>query len=154
MEITLHNRQRKLTLALPLLRRFAAIALRECLGHIYAPGRERAVLCELPEVEVSFVSDSTIARVHRQFMDIPGATDVITFDHGEILIGVGVAQANAEIYGHSLQEELALYIVHGLLHLNGYKDKEPKDAAVMQRLQDEVLADCLAKVAKEEANAE
>jgi len=143
MEITLHNRQRKIRIALPWLRRFAPAALGECLRH---PVHGNTPLPRLPEVEVTLVSDATIARVHRDFMDIPGATDVITFDHGEIVISAETAQANAVRYGRTLDEELALYVVHGLLHLNGYEDKQPADAAQMHRLQERILADCLEKV--------
>ena len=143
MEISLHNRQRKVRAALPWLRRFAPLALAECLLH---PAHGETPLPRLGEVEVTLVSDATIARVHRDFMEIPGATDVITFDHGEIVISTETAQANAAIYGRSLDEELALYIVHGLLHLNGYEDKEPTAAARMHRLQEQILADCLEKL--------
>jgi len=143
MEITLHNRQRKVRVAFDWLRRFAPVALEECLRH---PAHEGTPLPRLWEVEVTLVSDATIARVHRDFMDIPGATDVITFDHGEIIISTETAQVNAVQYGRSLDAELALYVVHGLLHLNGYEDKEPAAAARMHRLQERILAKCLEKV--------
>ena len=143
MEITLHNRQRKVRVALPWLRQFAPVALAECLRH---PAHGETPLPRLGEVEVTLVSDATIARVHRDFMDIPGATDVITFDHGEIVIGAETAQVNAAQYGRALDEEIALYIVHGLLHLNGYEDKEAAAAARMHRLQEQILADCLEKL--------
>jgi len=140
MDISLHNRQRKVCVPLPWLRHFAPVALAECLRH---PAHGAAPLPLLPEVEVTLVSDATIARVHRDFMEIPGATDVITFDHGEIVISTETAQANATEYGRPLDEELARYIVHGLLHLNGYEDKEPAAAARMHRVQERILADCL-----------
>ena len=140
MEISLHNRQRKVRFALPWLRRFAPVALAECLRH---PAHARTPLPGLPEVEVTFVSDAAIARVHREFMEIPGATDVITFAHGEIVISTETARENAALYGRTLEQELALYVVHGLLHLNGYEDKEPRDAARMHQLQERILADCL-----------
>ncbi|MCX6968168.1 MAG: rRNA maturation RNase YbeY [Verrucomicrobia bacterium] len=143
MEISVHNRQHKVVVALAWLRRFAPVAFAECLRH---PAHGEAPLPRLPEVEVTLVSDATIARVHRDFMGIPGATDVITFDHGEIVLSTETAQANAAQFGRPLDEELALYIVHGLLHLNGYEDKEPADAARMQQLQERILTECLKKV--------
>ena len=143
MEISVHNRQRKIPVALAWLRRFAPVALAECLPH---PARAGAPLARLGEVEVTLVSDATIARVHRDFMDIPGATDVITFDHGEIVISAETARANAAHYGRCLDEEIALYIVHGLLHLNGHEDKEPDAAARMHRLQERILAECLEQI--------
>lgn len=143
VEITLHNRQRKVKADLPWLRRIAPVALDECLRH---PAHDHAPLPHLPEVEVTLVSDATIARVHLDFMEIPGATDVITFDHGEIVMSTETALVNAAQYGRTLDEELALYLVHGLLHLNGYEDKEPAAAARMHRLQERILAHCLEAV--------
>jgi probable rRNA maturation factor len=143
MEITLYNRQRKVRFALPWLRRLAVEALSATLphrAHLAAP------LSTLPEVEVTFVSDAAIAKVHRDFMNIPGATDVITFDHGEVIISTETALSNAAHYGRSLDEELARYVVHGLLHLNGYEDKEPADFDRMQQLQEQILTHCLHEV--------
>ncbi len=117
------------------------MALEECLKH---PRHGNAPLPTLGEVEVTFVSDATIARVHRDFMEIPGATDVITFDHGEIVISTETARENANLYGRPLEEELARYIVHGLLHLNGFEDKTEAEAAEMHELQEKILAGCLA----------
>jgi len=54
-----------------------------------------SALTQIQEVEVSLVDDVTIADVHLRFMDIPGATDVITFDHGEIHISVETARQQA-----------------------------------------------------------
>ncbi len=143
MEISLHNRQRKLRFAIDWLRRLAADAAPRCLR---VPARPGAPLATLAEVEVTFVSDAAIARVHRDFMNIPGATDVITFDHGEIIISTETARDNAALYGRTLDQELALYIVHGLLHLNGYEDKEPADFERMRQTQERVLAECLEAV--------
>jgi len=82
--------------------------------------------------------------VHRDFMNIPGPTDVITFAHGEIIISPETAQENAALYGRSLDEELARYLVHGLLHLSGYEDQTPEEAARMHALQERLLAECIA----------
>ena len=148
-EITLYNRQRKVSFLLKELRRFAPMALEKALAHP-ALANSAAPLPELEEVEVTFVSDARIDQVHRQFMAIPGATDVITFAHGEIVISAETAQANAKLYGRTLEEELALYIVHGLLHLNGWEDNTPKDAAGMHRVQEKILAECLQRLRTEE----
>lgn len=140
-EISLYNRQRKVRIDLPWLKRLAPAFVEAVLPHVV---REDAPLPFLSEVEVTFVSDATIARVHRDFMNIPGATDVITFAHGEIIISPETARENAALYGRSLDEELARYLVHGLLHLSGYEDQTPEDAALMHSLQEEILAGCIA----------
>jgi probable rRNA maturation factor len=94
-------------------------------------------------VEVAIVSDRVIADVHRRFMNIPGATDVITFEHGEIVVSAQTAASQAAQYGHTVDQELALYIIHGLLHLNGYDDQTQSDASRMRRAQERILQTCL-----------
>ncbi len=143
MKISVHNRQRTLPVRLEWLRRFAEVALEHCAPQC-ADGR--FALRALVEVEVSIVSDRVIAAVHDQFMAIPGPTDVITFEHGEIVMSAQTAQQNATRYGQDLDHELALYIIHGLLHLNGYEDTTERDAARMGRLQRRLLRACLLRV--------
>lgn len=141
MKIHVENRQRAVPVDLAWLRRFAEVALEKC-GQESGDGR--FALLQLAEVEVAIVSDRVIARVHRDFMGILGATDVITFAHGEIVISAQTAERNAPEYGHPTAHELALYTIHGLLHLNGYEDATPRAAARMHRTQDRILRACLA----------
>ena len=101
-------------------------------------------LAGLEEIEVSVVSDRAIADVHRRFMNIPGATDVITFEHGEIVISVETAARYAAEYRQKPEHELGLYIIHGILHLNGYDDLTEPDAARMKAAQAGILARVLA----------
>jgi len=96
---------------------------------------------------VTIISDEAIAEVHEKFMHIPGATDVITFEHGEIVISVDTAKRYAREYKQPLARELLLYIIHGLLHLNGYDDRQPVDAARMKRVQTEILRTVLDEAA-------
>lgn len=135
MQITLVNRQRRVRFDLEWLRRFAGSALAECVQH---SGDGLFRLRESPVVEVAVVSDVVIARVHRQFMGVPGATDVITFDHGEIVVSADTAKIAAAEHGHGVMDELGLYIIHGLLHLNGYDDREPRARARMHRVQERI----------------
>jgi probable rRNA maturation factor len=140
--ITVANRQRQVRFDLPWLRRCAELALEKCRTES-ADGRH--ALRALPEVEVTIVSDATIARVHRDFMDLEGPTDVITFEHGEIVISAETARANAIAYGQTLEAELALYTIHGLLHLNGFDDTTRAAATQMRRVQHRLLLSCLAQ---------
>jgi probable rRNA maturation factor len=97
----------------------------------------------LPEhecVEVALVDDETSARVHEQFMGIEGETDVITFHHGEIVIGVEVAFRQAAENGEPPLRELFRYIVHGLLHLAGHEDEKDDDRARMEAAQEPLVA--------------
>jgi probable rRNA maturation factor len=75
---------------------------------------------------------------------VPGATDVITFEHGEIVVSADTAKRCAAEHGHGVTEELALYVIHGLLHLNGYDDIAPRDRAKMHRVQDRIWRRILA----------
>ena len=143
MKIHVENRQRAVPVELAWLRGFAEVALEKC-AHESADGR--FALSQLAEVEVAIVSDRVIARVHREFMGIFGATDVITFAHGEIVMSAPTAQRYAREYGHPVAHELALYTIHGLLHLNGYEDATARAAARMHRTQDRVLRACLALI--------
>lgn len=143
MKIHLENRQRAVRVNVPWLRRFAEVALEKCAGQ---SGDGRFALRAIAEVEVAIVSDRVIARVHRDFMGIAGATDVITFAHGEIVMSAPTAASYAREYGHTTDEELALYTVHGLLHLNGYEDATTRAAARMRRVQERVLRACLVAV--------
>lgn len=141
IQITFSNRQRRVKLNTAWLIRFSKIALAECLEH---PAGRKPVLAGLENVDVVIVSDRVIADIHRRFMNVEGPTDVITFDHGEIVISAPMARTYAKKFGKPLDHEIGLYIIHGLLHLNGYGDKTGKEAQVMHKLQGRILAGCLA----------
>jgi len=135
VQLILMNRQRRVRFDAKWLRRFAALALAECVRH---SGDGLFELKRLAAVEVAVVGDSVIARVHEEFMGVPGPTDVITFAHGEIVLSAETAKRCAAEHGHQTVEELALYIVHGLLHLNGFDDREPRARARMHRVQNRI----------------
>lgn len=86
------------------------------------------------------VSDKRIAELHQRFMDEATPTDVITFQHGEIVISVETARRQARHFGTTLDHELRLYIAHGLLHLQGFDDKTAPGAAEMKRVQERLVA--------------
>lgn len=107
------------------------------------PANEGGVLAGLDVVEISIVDDATIAQVHLDFMNIEGATDVITFEHGEIVISAETAASYAQDYNHSTFKEMTLYMIHGLLHLAGHEDAEPKERQVMESIQFSILSNIL-----------
>jgi len=144
--IHVYNRQRSVRFNLAWLRKFAELALRACEREGIAPG---APLENLNELEVSIVSDRVIAEVHRKFMGIEGSTDVITFEHGEIVISTQTAGRQSREHGQSLEHELGLYIVHGILHLNGYDDLEKRAASRMKKTQAGILRQCLRLMTEE-----
>lgn len=91
------------------------------------------------EIDVAFVSSEDSDRAHQQFMGIAGATDIITFLHGELLICPQVAVAQAAEFGEPLLRELLRYLVHGLLHLAGYADEQESERQQMEREQEIIV---------------
>ena len=136
-EISVDNRQRLVRLDLASLRDFAKQALDKCLE---IPRRKSGRLEALSEVNVILVSDQRIAELHRRFMDQPSPTDVITFQHGEIVISTETAKRQARKFRTTVANELRLYLVHGLLHLHGFDDKTAAGAAEMKRMQEKLVA--------------
>jgi probable rRNA maturation factor len=134
--IIVRSRQRAVAIKLRALQGFAEDALEECSKF---PGGKTDVLSHVDEVSVALVSDRRITDLHRRFLNELGPTDVITFQHGEIVISAETAKRQARAFRTSLEHELRLYIAHGLLHLRGYDDKTPAGAAKMKRLQESVV---------------
>lgn len=112
----------------------AVLALRHAAG-------SDSPLSHLATLEVALVDDATSDRVHRDFMDISGPTDVITFHHGEIVIGAEVAGRQAAEFGEPTAREILRYLVHGLLHLAGHEDAEPAERATMETAQESIVSE-------------
>jgi probable rRNA maturation factor len=106
----------------------------------------RAVLDgeNVPDAEISlaFVDNPTIHRLNQRYLQHDEPTDVLSFPlsdanaaklAGELVIGVEVAVEQAKQRGHDVQIELALYVIHGLLHLCGYDDHDDADRRVMRQ---------------------
>ena len=91
------------------------------------------------EILVVLVSDRKIAAIHQQFMGIADATDVITFQHGEIVVSVETAARQAGEYETDLFHELRLYVTHGILHLAGYDDHSEEGFREMVKAQNELV---------------
>jgi probable rRNA maturation factor len=90
-------------------------------------------------VTVALVSDARIRALNRRYRGKDRATDVLSFPGaapatlGDIVIAAGVARRQAQAAGHSVQTELRVLALHGLLHLLGY-DHE-RDAGRMARVE-------------------
>lgn len=98
-----------------------------------------AVLGGLDEITVVLVADRRIAALHGEFMGDPSPTDVITFQHGEIVVSAETARREATRRGLEIPEEIARYVVHGLLHLGGWSDTAPGAASDMRVMQEKIL---------------
>lgn len=134
--IHLRNAQRKMRLDVARLEVFARRAFERCCG---LPAAKSEQLDGLREIDVILVSDRRMAALHRQFKNIAGPTDVLTFQHGEIVVSIETAAENAPRFSCSVEDEIQLYIVHGLLHLLGLDDQTAKEARAMESAQQRVL---------------
>lgn len=132
------NRQRETKVNLKKIRQIVEIALP------FFSEKPRQAKVRLPRtVEVTFLNNRDITRIHADFLNDPTPTDVITFAHssdiGEILVGVSTAAVHAKKFHHEIDQEVALCVIHGLLHLLGYDDMTPAERDIMHREQDTVL---------------
>ncbi len=134
--IRVRSAQRKLRVAMKELELFAKRAFPECCR---LPAATLDQIRDLREIDVILVSDRRMAALHRQFMNIAGPTDVLTFQHGEIVVSVETAQENAARFGVAVEDEIRLYVVHGFLHLLGYDDQTARGARAMESAQQRVL---------------
>ncbi|MFN3706716.1 rRNA maturation RNase YbeY [Microcella sp.] len=108
------------------------------------------------EVAIQMVDEGAMERLHIEWMDEPGPTDVLSFPMdelrpgsddeptppgllGDIVLCPQVAIAQAETAGHSVMDELLLLTTHGLLHLLGFDHAEPDDEREMFGIQRDVL---------------
>ena len=99
------------------------------------------------EVSVAIVDDDTIHQLNRQFLAHDYPTDVLSFAleddpprlEGEIVVSADTAHRCAVEADWSPGDELLLYVVHGALHLAGFGDKDPHDAAEMRAAEARLL---------------
>jgi probable rRNA maturation factor len=101
------------------------------------------------EVHVTVVDDRRIRALNARYLGTRRATDVLAFDlsgpgpsplWGEVIVSAETAARQARRLGVPLAAELDLLVVHGLLHLAGYDDHEPRHARRMHERAREILA--------------
>jgi probable rRNA maturation factor len=119
---------------------------------IWLEERASEALCFLQkdesDVSVLVVDDIEMSRLHQKHSGVDGTTDVLTFDHGseaysiraDIVICVDVATREAKHRGHTLENELLLYIVHGILHCCGFDDYDEESHQKMHAEEDRILS--------------
>ncbi|UCC66063.1 MAG: rRNA maturation RNase YbeY [Deltaproteobacteria bacterium] len=110
--------------------------------------------CHEKELSILLVDDDEITQLNREYLSRDHPTDVLAFAMGEgegkelhpqilgdVVISTETAQREAQNRGGALQGEMALLLVHGILHLLGYEhEADPGEAAKMQAKEREVLA--------------
>ncbi len=100
----------------------------------------------LEEVTLIFCSDNYLLEINQQHLNHDFFTDIVTFDYcvddlisGDLFISVDRVFENSAVYDVSFFTELHRVIVHGVLHLCGYKDKSAEDEVLMRSKEDEAL---------------
>ncbi len=101
---------------------------------------------KIGEISYIFCSDEKILEINKQYLNHDYYTDIITFDYseenmisGDLFISLETVRSNAERFGTKYEEELYRVIIHGILHLCGFKDKSAKDEKLMREKENEAL---------------
>ena len=100
------------------------------------------------ELSFVFCDDAYLHKINVEYLNHDTLTDIITFDNsdeenkseGDIFISVERVRENAETLKTIFEQELRRVIIHGVLHLCGYKDKTKKDAQIMREKEDFYIA--------------
>lgn len=100
----------------------------------------RSLKLKHPAINIVFVGATRMRTMNNKYLGHDYVTDVITFDHGDIVICPSMAHVFAKQYGQNVSEEILLYVVHGLLHLAGYNDKTASEITRMRKLEARMLA--------------
>ena len=104
------------------------------------------------EVSIVFVDDGEMRNLNRNFRGINKSTDVLAFPMntgkfaninpdllGDIVISVPTARKYAEMNERSLERELSVLLIHGVLHLLGYDHETAKEEVAMRELESEFI---------------
>ena len=135
----------------------------ELLGRLAQHVLQRLHVHPDAELSIAVVGEEEMARLHLEWMDLPGPTDVLSFPMdelrpgtpeepaegtlGDIVLCPPVARRQAEAAGHPVEDELYLLTTHGILHLLGHDHAQPREREVMFALQRDLLTDFLGRPA-------
>lgn len=124
------NRQRRLRIDRRMLTQLAARTLAELGSPLDALG-------------IILVNDAQMAGYNERFHQCAGPTDILTFGYegiGELIISADHAISNARRFRTTPERELALYVIHGILHLHGYNDHTPAQRRRMRAAERRFMA--------------
>lgn len=107
--------------------------------------------CQIEQLDFIYCSDEYLLNINQQFLAHDTYTDIITFDYslpskassiaivGEIYISIERVKENAKTFKTSYVNELHRVMIHGVLHLCGFKDKKPQEQAEMRKQENVAL---------------
>jgi probable rRNA maturation factor len=136
--INIENTHKNIKVSKP----FAEKLVLKALGYIKKPLST--------EIDIIFLNDLDMRKMNRRYKNSDRYTDVLSFRIergefglkgflGEIFISLDRAKKQAGIFGNSIEKEVALYIIHGILHLFGYRDEGRGERERMALKENEVL---------------
>lgn len=103
--------------------------------------------CQLVNINYIFCSDIYLHNLNVEYLQHDTLTDIITFPyndppiiHSDIFISIDRIRENAKELKLTFEQELHRIIIHGVLHLCGYKDKSDLEAKLMRKKEEEMLA--------------
>ncbi len=149
MNVVIKNFQKRMLIQPAWIKRIARRVLGE--EKVFADG----------EITFCFVNAGDIREVNLNYLGRNLTTDVIAFDLtcpkekgasgiiADIVISSDAAFSNARIFKTTPRRELALYVIHGLLHILGYRDGNKDERTLMQKKEGELLSQCLSRKAKQ-----
>ena len=140
MKVFISDRQREVRLSKAKVGRWARRILKIL-------GWKRAIL------SLVLVNDSAIQELHRKFLRKNSPTDVLAFGQnpgeelvsseapflGDVVISVETARRRGPEFGNRWDVEVLLYIIHGILHLMGFRDSTQREKQKMRSREDEIL---------------
>ncbi len=101
---------------------------------------------EIGEISYMFGDDAYVLEINKQYLQHDFLTDIITFDdsegdvlNGDMVISLERVKENAKIFQTSMEKELLRVLIHGILHLCGYKDKTAKEERQMREKEDHYI---------------
>lgn len=101
----------------------------------------------LDEIALVFCTDDYLLEINQQHLGHDYYTDIVTFDYcwdnhvsGDLFISLDRVKENADEFDKTFNNELHRVIIHGVLHLCGYKDKSDEDETMMRQKEDEALS--------------
>jgi probable rRNA maturation factor len=103
---------------------------------------------DLESLTYVFCSDTYLLSINQQYLQHDYFTDIITFDnsisetsiHGDIFISIDRVKENSRDFSQPFENELYRVMVHGLLHLCGYKDKTESEQKLMRQKEDTYIS--------------
>lgn len=131
MKIYINNLQRSISIDKHRITKIAQYILR--------------LLNKRQDLSVAFVDDKRIAKLNAKFRGENRPTDVLAFGMykanllGDVVISTDAAKRQAPMYNSTIDEEITLYLLHGILHLAGFNDEKPKDRKKMEAKQEKIF---------------